>query len=83
LDAFRKYADETSASAYSSDMLRQLIDELVFPLETHLHEEIPTILDLHQKIDSKTMQKIYGQMHDEAERISDKFKYFLSIAHSI
>jgi sterol-4alpha-carboxylate 3-dehydrogenase (decarboxylating) len=76
LDAFRKYADETSASAYSSDMLRHLIDELVVPLETHLHEEIPTILDLHQKIDSKTMQKIYGQMHDEAERISDKFKYF-------
>jgi hemerythrin-like domain-containing protein len=75
LDAFRKYADETTASAYSSDVLRQLIDDLAAPLETHLHEEIPTILDLHLKIDSKTMQKIYGKMHDEAERISDKFKY--------
>jgi hemerythrin-like domain-containing protein len=75
LDAFRKYADETAASAYSSDVLRQLIDDLAAPLETHLHEEIPTILDLHQKIDSKTMQKIYGKMHNEAERISDKFKY--------
>jgi hemerythrin-like domain-containing protein len=75
LDAFRKYAVETAASAYSSDVLRQLIDDLAAPLETHLHEEIPTILDLHQKIDSKTMQKIYGKMHDEAERISDKFKY--------
>jgi hemerythrin-like domain-containing protein len=76
LDAFKKYADETPASAYSADLLRQLIDDLAGPLETHLYEEIPTILDLHDKIDSETMFKIYRKMHLEAARTGDKYKYF-------
>ena len=74
LTALQRYARETPVSAYSSDHLRRLIDDMAGPLETHLHEEIPSILDLHNKIDSDSLQKIYGRMHNEAEHTSDKFK---------
>ena len=74
LDAFQKYASETPASAYSSRALQRLIGDMTGPLETHLHEEIPSILDLYDQIDSSSLREIYAMMHNEAERDSDKFK---------
>jgi hemerythrin-like domain-containing protein len=74
LERFRKYAAETSKEKYSGEALRGIIDAMAGPLGQHLHEEIPTILDLWDKIDSKTTKKIYREMHDLAERTSDGFK---------
>lgn len=75
LEALKVYATQTSKEEYDAATLRGLIEAMVGPLGSHLHEEIPTILDLWDKIDSKTMNKIYGQMHDYATKSSDSFKY--------
>ncbi len=74
LKTFQHYVLETPVAAYTPEKLRSLIDDMVCPLETHLHEEIPSILDLHDKIDSDTLRSIYARMHGTAERSSDKFK---------
>jgi sterol-4alpha-carboxylate 3-dehydrogenase (decarboxylating) len=74
LERLRKYAQETRKEDYDAEKLRAIIEDLAGPLETHLHEEIPTIINLHDKIDSKTIKEIYGHMHDAAERTSDGFK---------
>ena len=75
LAAFRDYAERTTPETYDAAKLLRMIDELAGPLEAHLHEEIPTILDLHRVIDSDALKKIYWVMHDEAAAVSNKLKY--------
>ncbi len=74
LDRLQQYAQETSKDEFDGDELRRVIDDLAGPLGTHLHEEIPSILDLHGKIDSKTLERIYGRMHHVAATTGDKWK---------
>jgi len=68
LQKFRKYAEETSKDAYDAQELRSIIDELVEPIGIHLREEISTILDLHDKMDSKSLEAVYIAMEQEARK---------------
>ncbi|KAH0536019.1 hypothetical protein FGG08_007086 [Glutinoglossum americanum] len=74
LELFRKYAEETPKEAYNADKLRRIIDGLAGPLGDHLHEEIPTILDLHDKVSSAALRRAYSHMHNAAEKSSNGFK---------
>ncbi|KAK2740964.1 hypothetical protein FQN55_008519 [Onygenales sp. PD_40] len=73
LQAFQEYAEKTTASSYDPETLRRLIDDMVEPLGNHMHDEVPTILDLHDKLESETLKSIYGKMHKAAEK-QDMFK---------
>ena len=48
LDKFRQYVYETDANRYDGKTLQAIIDEFGKPLETHLHNEIPTLLSLKE-----------------------------------
>ncbi|KUJ09552.1 NAD(P)-binding protein [Mollisia scopiformis] len=74
LERLRKYAETTRPEAYSGEELRHIIDEFSGAYEHHQHEEIKTILNLHDKIDSKVLKSIDLRMRKEAERQSDIFK---------
>jgi hemerythrin-like domain-containing protein len=75
---FRVYALTTTRWTYRADELRHLIDQLAEPLERHLHDEIPSILDLHSKVDSTALERIYSDMHHTAEKHSDKWRSVFS-----
>jgi hemerythrin-like domain-containing protein len=68
LQKLRKYAEETTKEAYDANELRGIIDELGEPLGVHLRDEIPTILDLHDKVGSKELQAAYLDMEKEARK---------------
>lgn len=74
LGRLRKYAETTPKEAYNASELRSIIDDLAGPLGDHMHDEIPTIIDLHDKIDSEMLREIYRHMHDAVEKTSDGFK---------
>lgn len=79
LEQLRIYALETPSERFSAESLRSIIEGLVIPLGDHLHDEIPTIINLHDKIDSHTLKKIYQRMHDEAEKRSSNFKFVFQV----
>jgi hypothetical protein len=74
LERFRRYAENTRKEHYSAEDLRHVISQFVELYTQHNHDEIHTILDLHDKIDSKTLKTIDTAMRKEAERQSDVFK---------
>jgi hemerythrin-like domain-containing protein len=74
LERLRRYANETNKWEYDAEQLRRVIEELAGPLRTHLHEEIPTILDLHEKVPSSVLEKAYVKMHHVATDTMDKWK---------
>jgi len=74
LERLQQYAMDTPRKAYNPNELRSIIDDLAGPLGDHMHKEIPTIIDLHDKISSETLRKIYHHMHDMAAKVSDGFK---------
>jgi hemerythrin-like domain-containing protein len=74
LERLRRYANETNKWEYDAEQLRRVIEGLAGPLGTHLHEEIPTILDLHEKVPSSVLEKAYGKMHHVAADTMDKWK---------
>lgn len=76
LEQFRKYVEGTRKEDYSGEKLRSIIDHWAPVFEEHLHAEIDTILDLHDKIDSDRLKNIYHKMQAAAEKDSDIFKYF-------
>ncbi|KPI43206.1 uncharacterized protein AB675_6786 [Cyphellophora attinorum] len=70
LKALRDYANGTTPGAFDAAELRGIIDDLAPALTTHLFEEVPAILDLHDNISSGELKRIYGLMQKEAERTS-------------
>jgi sterol-4alpha-carboxylate 3-dehydrogenase (decarboxylating) len=75
LESFRKFSETTCKDAYSGEKLRGILDSFATVFEAHMHAEITAILDLHDKIDSETLRKIYDAMFDASEHHSDIFKY--------
>ena len=74
LEKFRTYVESTRKETYSGEKLRCIIDSWAPVFEDHMHAEIDTILDLHDKIDSDRLKTIYHKMHVAAEKDSDIFK---------
>lgn len=74
LGKLNKYATTTAPESYDAGVLRKIIDGIVEPLNEHLFGEIPTILDLWDKLDSETIRKIYKDMTQEAAKSSNLFK---------
>jgi sterol-4alpha-carboxylate 3-dehydrogenase (decarboxylating) len=74
LDKFRKYAESTRKEQYSGDRVREILDSFASVFEAHMHAEIKAIVNLHDKIDSKSLKKIYETMFDASEHHSDIFK---------
>jgi hemerythrin-like domain-containing protein len=74
LDRFRRYASDTNKWEYDPEELRRVIEELAGPLGRHMHEEIPTILDLHKKVPSSILKRVYDRMHHVAADSMDKWK---------
>ena len=72
-----EYTAITTAEKFQPQTLRLLIEDTVKPLGQHLHEEIPTLLDLWDKVDSSSLSKAYKAMHDAAEKRSDPFRYLI------
>jgi len=73
-EKLRKYAETVPRDQYDGILLRDLIDEFAPEYQLHMQEEIGTILDLHDKIDSISLKKIDKKMRNEAETYSDIFK---------
>lgn len=74
LERLRRYANDTNKWEYDAEELQHIIGQLAGPLGTHMHEEIPTILDLHEKVPSSVLKRIYGKMHNVAADTMDKWK---------
>jgi hypothetical protein len=74
LEAFRKYSESTRMEDFNSDDLLRIIDGFATAFEQHNHDEIRTILNLHDKIDSKVLKSIATKFWKEAEKQSDIFK---------
>ena len=71
LKALHLLATTTPPSCFSAHTLRHMIDSFAPVLTQHLHDEIPSILSLHNKMPSATLRKIYGKMLTAAEKESD------------
>ena len=74
LEKFRKYAENTRKEDFNSAELLSIIDNFAPAFEKHNHDEIQTILNLHDKIDSQALKKIATKFWKEAEKQSDIFK---------
>jgi hypothetical protein len=74
LEEFRKYSESTRKEDFNSDKLRRIIDGFAAAFKRHNHDEILTILNLHDKIDSKALKIIAAKFWKEAEKQSDIFK---------
>lgn len=70
----RKFAETVSRDKFSGAALCGLIDEFAPDYQKHMDDEIGTILDLHDKIDSISLRRIDKNMRNEAEKYSDIFK---------
>lgn len=78
LESFRKFAETTRKDQYSGEKLRGILDSFAADFEAHMHAEIAVILNLHDKIDSESLKRIYTSMFDASEHHSDIFKYVSS-----
>jgi sterol-4alpha-carboxylate 3-dehydrogenase (decarboxylating) len=78
LESFRKFAETTRRDAYSGEKLRGILDSFASVFEAHMHAEITAILNLHDKIDSEDLRKIYKALFDASEHHSDIFKCVLT-----
>jgi hypothetical protein len=74
LERFRKFGETTRKDKYDSEELREIISGFADAFEQHNHDEIQTILNLHDKIDSNALKAIESKMWKEAEKQSDIFK---------
>lgn len=73
LEDLHLYVTTTPAACFSAHTLRGMLDSLAPILTQHLHDEIPSILSLHEKLPSDTLKAIYDEMVTVAERESDPF----------
>ena len=74
LEKLRRYSESTSKETYDGVKLRGIIDEFAEVFEEHIRDEIETILNLCDKIDSACLKKIDEAMRADAEKHSDIFK---------
>ncbi|KAK3349234.1 hypothetical protein B0T25DRAFT_237648 [Lasiosphaeria hispida] len=76
LHALRRYVDEVKSGAARLDAaaLRARIQDLAVPLEQHLHDEIPSLLELSGKLSEEAINTCYKALHDEAEGTTDPFR---------
>jgi len=74
LEEFRKYSESTRKEDFNSEEIRRIIDNFAPAFEQHNHNEIQTILNLYDKIDSKALKAISTKMWNESEKQSDIFK---------
>jgi hemerythrin-like domain-containing protein len=65
----------TATAPFNASELRARIDELAMPLERHLRDEIPSLLEVGQRVGEQTMRVCYKALHDEAEGTTDPFKF--------
>lgn len=71
---FHKYAENTRKENFDGVKLRELIDAFKPAYEKHQHEEIQTILNLHNVVDSNTLKEIDVKFRKHSEKHSDIFK---------
>ncbi|KAK3181491.1 hypothetical protein K4F52_007201 [Lecanicillium sp. MT-2017a] len=76
LENFRKYVFNTSAQQYDGNKLRSLLDSFGKIVEKHLHNEIPTLLDLH-RYDAKKLGAIGQELGRRFSQGSDKYNAFI------
>ena len=62
LGRHNKYAKETPKEAYHAIELWRVVDGLVDPVGARLQDEITTILEFHDQLNSKTLVTVYAQM---------------------
>jgi sterol-4alpha-carboxylate 3-dehydrogenase (decarboxylating) len=74
LENFRSFAQTMLPEKYSGEKLRGILDGFASVFEEHMHAEIGAIIDLHDKIDSEVLKKIYTRFFDACEHDSDIFK---------
>lgn len=74
VERFHNYATKTPAIKFDGEKVRRIIDAMVEPLGRHLHEEIHSLLELWDKVESKALKEAYRVMHDAAERMSPPFE---------
>jgi hemerythrin-like domain-containing protein len=79
LEDLHLYVTTTPAACFSAHTLRGMLDSLAPILTQHLHDEIPSILSLHDKLPSDTLKAIYDEMVTAAEQESDPFMWVLPI----
>lgn len=71
LEAVHLYATATPPVCFSAYTLRQMLESFAPVLTQHLHDEIPSILSLHNKMPSAALRQIYSKMLTAAERESN------------
>ncbi|KAK5658002.1 hypothetical protein OQA88_2556 [Cercophora sp. LCS_1] len=78
LRSLRDYLDDVQSGKVMLDAkaLQGRIDTLAGPLQRHLNEEIPTILEAGGDMDDEAMTACYKALHDEAEGTTDPFRTF-------
>ncbi|KAM7194027.1 hypothetical protein V8F20_008123 [Naviculisporaceae sp. PSN 640] len=64
-----------SQAMFDAQKLRKKIDALAGPLERHLHEEIPRLLEVGKLIGGDNMEICYKALHDEAERTTNPYEF--------
>lgn len=72
LGVFEEYVTQTKPEGYCGRQLRDILDSFLDVLVQHLHDEIPTLLNLHT-LDSKEMSKIWEKTAHEATKDIDIF----------
>ena len=83
LAALHLYAATTPPSCFSAHTMRRMIESFAPILTQHLHDEIPSIQSLHDKMPSKTLKAVYSTMVKAAEKESNPFMYVLQSSHPV
>jgi hemerythrin-like domain-containing protein len=76
LRSLRDYVEDVKAGVapFDATALRARMDELAAPLERHLRDEIPQLLEIGERVGEETMRVCYKALHDEAEGTTDPFQ---------
>lgn len=72
LELYGEYVIKTKPEEFCGHQLRDILDSFVAVLVRHLHDEIPTLLNLHN-LDSREMDKIWQKCAHEATKDTDIF----------
>lgn len=73
LDRFRKYIFETTAADYDGQTFKTLLEAFGKALEKHLHNEIPTLINL-KDYDASAVQKISKEAGKRFANVGDRFR---------
>ncbi|PWI64553.1 hypothetical protein PCL_09566 [Purpureocillium lilacinum] len=74
LEKFRKYVFETNADKYDGQTLKALLEGFGSTVEKHLHNEIPTLLEL-QDYDSSKLGEIAKELGRRFGGAGDKYRH--------